>query len=47
MGIRNEIVVFLGPPYRRGKDRTGRPESRVKEIGFEIPQAKNPDGSFR
>ena len=35
MGIRNGIFVFLGPPYRGGKDRSGRPGSRVKEIGFE------------
>ena len=35
MGIRGGIFVFLRPPYHGGKDRTGRPGSRVKEIGFE------------
>ena len=35
MGIRSGIVVFLRAPYRGGKDRPGRPGSRVKEIGFE------------
>ena len=35
MGIRIGISVFLGPSYRGGKDRIGRPGSRVKEIGFE------------
>ena len=34
MGIRGGIFVFLRPPYHGGKDRTGRPGSRVKEIGF-------------
>ena len=40
MGIGNEIFVFLGLSYHGGKDRNGRPGSREKEIGFEIPQAK-------
>ena len=35
MGIRGGIFVFLRPPYHGGKDRTGRPGSRVKEIEFE------------
>ena len=35
MGIRSGIFVFLSAPYRGGKDRPGRPGSRVKEIGFE------------
>ena len=52
MGIGNEIFVFLGPPYHGGKDRTGRPGSRVKEIGFERERERDtacekPSGSFR
>ena len=44
MGIRDRTVVFLRPPYRGGKDRTGRPGSRVKEIGFErYPSFQNRD----
>ena len=46
MGIGTGIFVFLRPSEHGGKDRTGRPGSREKEIGFEreIPQAKNPSG---
>ena len=36
MGIRNEIFVFLRPPYYGGIQRIGRPGTREKEIGFEI-----------
>ena len=46
MGNRTRISVFLGPPYRGGKDRIGRPGSRVKEIGFErerYPSFQNRD----
>ena len=35
MGIGTRIFVFLRPPYHGGKDRTGRPGSGAKEIGFE------------
>ena len=46
MGIRSGNFVFLRPAQHGGKDRTGRPGSREKEIEFEreIPQAKNPSG---
>ena len=52
MGIGAGIFVFLRPAQHGGKDRTGRPGSREKEIEFErererereIPQAKNPSG---
>ena len=48
MGHGIGIFVFLRPSEHGGKDRTGRPGSREKEIGFErereIPQAKNPSG---
>ncbi len=29
--------MFFRPPHHGGKDRTGRPGSGEKEIGFEIP----------
>ena len=35
MGIRSGISVFLRPAYYGGIQRTGRPGSREKEIGFE------------
>ena len=35
MGIGTGIFVFLRPSEHGGKDRMGRPGSRVKEIGFE------------
>ena len=46
MGIRSGNFVFLRPAQHGGKDRTGRPGSREKEIEFEreIPQTKNPSG---
>ena len=37
MGIGNEICVFLRPPCYGDSERTGRPGSGEKEIGFEIP----------
>ena len=44
MGIGTGIFAFLRASEHGGKDRMGRPGSREKEIGFEIPQAKNPPG---
>ena len=35
MGFRSGIFVFLRPAYYGGIQRTGRPGSREKEIGFE------------
>ena len=35
MGIRSGNFVFLRPAQHGGKDRTGRPGSREKEIEFE------------
>ena len=35
MGIRSGIFVFLRPACYGGIQRTGRPGSREKEIGFE------------
>ena len=35
MGIGNEICVFLRPPCYGDSERTGRPGSGEKEIGFE------------
>ena len=35
MGFQIGIFVFLRPPYYGGIQRTGRPGSREKEIGFE------------
>ena len=35
MGFRSGIFVFLRPPYNGGIQRTGRPGTREKEIGFE------------
>ena len=35
MGIGFRIFVFLRPSEHGRKDRTGRPGSREKEIGFE------------
>ena len=34
MGIRSGISVFLRPAYYGGIQRTGRPGTREKEIGF-------------
>ena len=34
-GFGTEFSVFLRPAYYRGKQRTGRPGTREKEIGFE------------
>ena len=44
MGIRSGIFVFLRPAQHGGKDRTGRPGSREKEIEFEreIPDFPKP-----
>ena len=42
MGIRSGISVFLRPPYYGGIQRTGRPGTREKEIGFEIPEFPKP-----
>ena len=43
--------MFLRPPYYGGIQRTGRPGSREKEIGFErdreIPYEKTPSGVFQ
>ena len=47
MGIRGGIFVFLRPPYHGGKDRTGRPGSRVKEIGFERERERERYPSFQ
>ena len=44
MGIGSGICVFLRPSCYGDSERTGRPGSGEKEIGFEIPQAKNPSG---
>ena len=35
MGIRSEFFVFLRPACYGGIQRTGRPGTREKEIGFE------------
>ena len=35
MGIGSGIFAFLRPSEHGGRDRTGRPGSREKEIGFE------------
>ena len=49
MGIRSGISVFLRPPYYGGIQRTRRPGTREKEIGFErerereIPSFQNGD----
>ena len=40
MGIRSGIFVFLRPPYYGGIQRTGRPGTREKEIGFEREREK-------
>ena len=37
MGIRSGICVFLRPSCYGDSERTGRPGSGEKEIGFEIP----------
>ena len=42
MGIGTGIFVFLRPSEHGGKDRMGRPGSREKEIGFEIPDFPKP-----
>ena len=42
MGIGFRIFVFLRPSHHGGKDRTGPPGSREKEIGFEIPDFPKP-----
>ena len=42
MGFRSGISVFLRPAYYGGIQRTGRPGSREKEIGFEIPEFPKP-----
>ena len=42
MGIGAGIFVFLRPSQHGRKDRTGRPGSREKEIGFEIPDFPKP-----
>ena len=34
MGIRSGISVFLRPAQHGGKNKTGRPGTREKEIGF-------------
>ena len=54
MGIRSRNFVFLRPSEHGGKDRTGRPGSREKEIGFERERererdtaSEKPFGSFR
>ena len=42
MGFGSGISVFLRPAYYGGIQRTGRPGSREKEIGFEIPEFPKP-----
>ena len=42
MGIGAGIFVFLRPSEHGGKDRTGRPGNREKEIGFERERAREP-----
>ena len=39
--------MFLRPTYYGGKQRTGRPGSRVKEIGFEREERDGVNASFR
>ena len=46
MGIRIGISVFLRPAYYGGIQRTGRPGTREKEIGFDTAREK-PLGVFQ
>ena len=42
MGIGIGFFVFLRPSQHGGKNRIGRPGTKEKEIGFEIPECPKP-----
>ena len=47
MGIRSGIFVFLRPSCYGDSERTGRPGTREKEIGFERERERERYPSFQ